>query len=195
MLEVIGARESRAFRVLWMLEELGADYRHIRARPHSPEVTIHNPAGKIPVLVKDGAALTDSTAIIQFLADQDGRFTHPAGSMERARQDGWTALLLDEFDSCVWAAAKHSFVLPEKWRVKDIKPTLRWEFVRSSERLAARLGGGPYLMGSDMTVPDFILAHCLLWARRAKFDHGRPALEDYFGRLSGRPAFKRAAQL
>ena len=169
MIEVIGAAASRAFRVLWMLEELGERYRHVAVKPHAPEVTRISPAGKIPVVIINGEALTDSTAILQHLADRRGVFTCQAGTIERARQDGWTCLLLDEFDACLWAAAKHSFVLPEPVRVNAVKPTLKWEFGKAVGRLAARLGDGPFLMGEPMTVPDFILTHCLVWANVAGF--------------------------
>ena len=64
MYTVIGGVASRTFRVLWMLEELGADYEHRPASPHAEEVTAHSASGKIPVLLDGDAALTDSTAIL-----------------------------------------------------------------------------------------------------------------------------------
>ena len=195
MIEVIGARASRAFRVLWMLEEIGESYRHISVKPHAPEVTRKSPAGKIPVVIINGETLTDSTAILQHLADRHGAFTCPAGTIGRARQDGWTCLLLDEFDACLWAAAKHSFVLPEPVRVKAVKPALKWEFERAAGRLAARMGDGPFLMGESMTVPDFVLTHCLVWANVAGFAHSEPAVDAYYERLRRRPAFQRVSQL
>ena len=105
-------------------------------------------------------ALTDSTAILTFLADRHGALTFPGGSLERARQDGFSQLILDEFDAVLWTAARHSFVLPETLRLPAIKDSLKWEFATNAERLSARLGDGPFLMGSAMTVPDVILTHC-----------------------------------
>ncbi len=195
MIEVIGARASRTFRVLWMLEELGESYRHVSVKPHAPEVTRRSAAGKIPVVIVNGEALTDSTAILQHFADRQGVFTCQAGTVERARQDGWTCLLLDEFDACLWAAAKHSFVLPEAVRVKAVKPALKWEFRKAVGRLAGRLGDGPFLMGESMTVPDFILTHCLVWANVAGFAHSEPGVDAYFDRLRSRPAFQKVSQL
>ena len=84
MYTVIGGVASRTFRVLWMLEELGADYEHRPASPHAEEVTAHSASGKIPVLLDGDAALTDSTAILTYLADKHGALTSPAGSLERA---------------------------------------------------------------------------------------------------------------
>ena len=186
---MIGNMRSRAFRVLWMLEELGEPYVHRSASPHSAEVLKWNLAGKIPVLVEDGVAITDSTAILEYLADKRGRFSSPSGTLERAKQDSWTNFLLDEFDACLWAAARHSFVLPPERRVPDIKETLKWEFARSLKTLASRVGEGPFLMGDNMTVPDFILAHCGLWARVAKFDIDEPKVEERIEHLQSRPAY------
>ena len=193
MLRVIGSLGSRAFRVVWMLEELGLPYEFSPEMPHSEEVLKHNPSGKVPILLADGEALTDSTAIVQYLADAHCRFTFQSGTLERARQDGLTNLLLDEFDACLWMAARHSILLPEERRVRDIKPTLRWEFGRSARRLAACMRSETFLAGPNMTVPDFILAHCLAWAKRAKFTHAEPVLDTYFERMSMRPAYLRAA--
>jgi glutathione S-transferase len=160
MYTVIGTVRTRTARVLWMLEELGLPYQHIAAGPRSAEVLAVNPSGKVPVLVVDEVAISDSTAILQFLADRHGRFTHPAGSVDRARQDSLTQFVLDEFDAILWTASRHSFILPEEHRLPAIKDSLRWEFARSQATLVARMGEGPFLMGADMTVPDLILTHC-----------------------------------
>ena len=91
---VLGSSQSRALRVLWMLEELGLSYQHIPAAPQSEGVVAFNPAGKVPVLIDDGTPVTDFTAIIQYLADKHGGLTHPAGTLKRARQDNLTQFLL-----------------------------------------------------------------------------------------------------
>lgn len=195
MYTVIGTSSSRALRVLWMLEELGERYEHVKAAPQSEGVVAFNPAGKVPVLIVDGTPVTDSTAIIQYLADRHGRFTHPAGTLERARQDSLTQFLLDEFDAALWMAARHSFILPEELRMSGIKNTLRWEFERSQHTLMARMGEGDFLMGEAMTVPDIILTHCLTWALAAKFPIVEHRLTAYLDRMRTRPAFLRATAL
>lgn len=192
MYTVIGTSNSRTLRVLWMLEELGVPYDHVPANPQSDGVVEFNPAGKVPVLVVDGTPVTDSTAILTFLADHHGTMTHKAGSLERARQDSLTQLILDEFDAALWMAARHSFILPEELRMSAIKNTLRWEFERSQRTLLQRMGEGDYLMGEQMTVPDIILAHCLTWALVARFPIVDARLSDYLDRMRARPAFQRA---
>jgi glutathione S-transferase len=189
--QVIGSSKTRALRVLWMLEELGLPYTHIPAGPRSAEAVAANPSGKVPVLVVDGVTLTDSAAILTFLADRHGQFTHAPGSLDRARQDGLTCLIVDELEGPLWMAARHSFVLPEAMRLPAIKDSLKWEFAQSQARLAARLTG-PFVMGDVMTVPDLLLTHCLHWAQGAKFPDLEPVLADYLTRMRGRPAWTRA---
>ena len=191
MYTVIGATRTRAFRVVWMLEEIGQPYELMPLRAGSAEVKAYNPAGKVPLLLADGTTLTDSTAILQFLADRHNAFTYPAGTLDRARQDGFTQLVLDEVEALLWTAARHTFILPEEMRLAEIKPSLKWEFTRNAERLSAQLGGGPFLMGTEMTVPDLILTHCLAWAIAGRFPETDARLADYLAMMRARPAYHR----
>ncbi|MGZ3215244.1 glutathione S-transferase family protein [Paracoccus sp. T5] len=195
MYRVIGTGKSRAFRVLWMLEELGLTYQHVPANPRSEGVAQFNPTGKVPVLIDDGTPITDSTAILTYLADRHGQLTHKAGTLDRARQDSLTQFLLDEFDAALWLAARHSFILPEELRLSAIKNTLRWEFETSQKTLVHRMADGPFLMGDQMTVPDIILGHCLDWALIARFPITEPRLTEHLDRMRGRAAYGRAAAL
>lgn len=188
---LIGSASTRAARPLWMLEELGVPYEHVGAKPHSDPVTHHYPRGKVPVLLVDGEPLTDSTAILQYLADAHGQFTAPAGTMARGRQDSVMQMLLDEFDAVLWTAARHSFILPEEHRVPAIKESLRWEFSRNQAALVRRMGDHPYAAGDTFTIADIVLMHCLIWAKSAKFEIAEPALGAYAARIGARPAFQR----
>ncbi len=189
MYKVIGSINSRTFRVLWALEEMGQPYEHVPDGPRSAEVLAHNPLGKVPVLLDGEEALTDSTAIMIWLADRHGALTAPAGTVARARQDALTFWLVDEFDAILWFAAKHSFVLPKEQRVPEIKDSLKAEFARSVDHFATRISG-EFVMGEAITVPDIIAVHCLNWAISAKFPVENEAVDAYARRLRGRDAFK-----
>ena len=192
MYKVVGTTQSRAGRVIWMLEELGLGFELVVAKPRSAAAFAVNPAGKVPVLIDDGTAITDSTAIMHYLADKHAQLTYPAGTLDRARQDSMTHFLLDELDAALWTAARHSFVLPAEMRVPAIKDTLRWEFARSLKVLDSRMGDGPFVMGAQITVPDIILTECLGWAEDAGFPLAEVRLTDYLARMRTRPAFVRA---
>ena len=192
MYKVVGLPKTRAFRVIWMLEELGEAYDLIEAAPRSEEALQYNPLGKIPALIDGDAILTDSMAIVTYLADKHGKLTAPAGSVARAKQDAMTFWLIDEFDAILWAAAKHSFVFPEEMRVPAIKDSLKAEFERSAKQLSDRLDG-PFLMGDALTVPDILACHCLNWATGAGFQRTNDKLSQYATALRERPAFQAAS--
>lgn len=191
MYTVVGATKSRAFRVIWMLEELGQDYTHIPAGPRSPEAMEYNPSGKIPALVDGDEVLTDSVAIMTYLGDKHGGLTAPAGTPARARQDAMTLWLIDEFDAILWAAAKHSFVFPQEARVPQIKPSLKAEFTRAADLLAERLEG-PFLMGDQITIPDILAVHCINWSIGAGFPRLNDKINTWAKSLRDRDAFKAA---
>ena len=194
MYTVVGSAKSRAARVLWMLAELDQPFTHIPAAPQSAEARTHNPSGKVPTLIDGDATITDSTAILTYLADKHRLFTAPAGTLARAKQDSLTHFLLDEFDALLWTSARHSFVLPEEMRLPAIKTSLKWEYARSLTRLAALLQG-PYLMGDQMTVPDIIAAHCLGWGLGIRFPEPNSTLTTYLTFMRARPAFAHAMSM
>lgn len=190
---VVGHPRSRAMRLILMLEELQQPYAVIPAAPHSAEAKAANPEGKIPALKVGETCLTDSVAIMQFLADRHGALTFPAGTVERARQDGHLMFVLDEIEGALWHAAKHLKMLPEDRRAPAAADTARWEFDRAMAKLAARLGEGPFLMGGTCTVPDILAGHCFTWAQGMGWTIPE-ALADYAERLKSRPARERALE-
>lgn len=194
MYTVFGTPLARTFRVLWTLEELELPYTLEPHFSHSPPIKAVNPSGKVPILKVGDDFVTDSSAIITYLADKHGKLTAAAGTIERAKQDAVTNLLLDEMDAVLWTAARHTFILPEERRFPEIKDSLRWEFVRNTNRLADRLQG-PFLIGEDLSIADIICVHCLNWAVTAKFPVESDKLLEYAENLRSRDAFQKVAAL
>ena len=114
MYKVIGKTNTRAMRVLWAMHEIGLEFNHIKVAAQSVEAQKANISGKVPSLILNDITITDSTAIITYLADKYAQLTYPAGTIERAQQDSFTQFILDELDSILWSAARHSFVLPKE---------------------------------------------------------------------------------
>jgi len=189
MYKLIGSIKTRAFRVAWMLEELGQPYELVPAAPRSDEARAFNPTGKVPALMDGDTLLTDSVAIMQYLADKHALLTAPAGTTARARQDAMLFWLIDEFDAILWAAAKHSFVFPQDQRVPEIKASLKAEFARSAAALSAQLDG-PFLMGDAISVPDLLAVHCINWSIGAGFEPLDEKLAAWAAGIRKRDAFK-----
>ena len=190
MYKVLGIAQSRAFRVLWMLEEIGECYEHISAKPGSSEILKFNVSGKVPVLLDGKDVLTDSSAIVSYLGDKHKKLSFQSGSIERAYQDSMVFRIIDEVDMILWLAARHSFILPEERRVNAIKPSLKWEFERNIDRIMSEKES-KFLMGDEFMLPDIILAHCGNWARSAKFPLENRRFNDYINLCYDRPAVRR----
>src|SRR5580692_456717 len=87
-LRIYGIARTRAFRVLWMAEELGLDYEHIAietgpAGARQPGYLAVNPNGRLPAIDNDGFIMWESLAINIYLAKK-----HAAGSLYPATPQG-----------------------------------------------------------------------------------------------------------
>ncbi len=196
MYTVIGSPKTRAFRVMWMLEELGQPYEIDPTAPRSASLGPINPSLKVPILKDGNDHIIDSVAICQYLADKHKHFTHPAGTIARAHQDSFTQFAVDDVEGALWVASKHTFALPEEYRVPDVKRACRFDFDRAMTSLSQRLGSKTFVMGDGFgdgfTVPDLLLGHCGGWAASMGWTIPDGNVTDYIARVRARPAFERA---
>lgn len=189
MYTLYGSRKTRCFRAAWMLEELGVPYKVVPEAPHAPQVCALNPTGKVPVMVADDLVLTDSTAILTFLADKHSALTEAPCTTARAAQDAVTQRLLDELEGPLWNAAKHSYILPECERVSDIIPANAREFVSNLDAIARDMTGD-YAAGDKFSIADIICVQLLSWAIFMQFPITNEKIKAYSKRMRARPAFQ-----
>lgn len=196
MYTLIGSPKSRAFRVLWTLEELEISYDINGAAPQSDDILAINPSGKVPALMVNDEIIIDSVAIMQFLADKHGKLTHPAGTLQRAHQDSFTQLFCDELDGTCWVMAKHNFVMPKELRQKAaVRPALEWDIKRALTTLEARIGDGMWLTGDTFTIADMLLLHCCTWMDVCGFEQPTGKTASLIDRIKARPAYSRALEI
>src|SRR4029453_16020208 len=114
---------TRSMRVRWTLQELGADFEPIRvnllAGEHRrPEFLKINPAGKLPVLIDGDLVLTETVAIVHYLAE---KYSHkgllPAGHNERAQVTRWLLFPATELEQPLWRISRHTALYPEEQRL------------------------------------------------------------------------------
>ena len=191
MYKLIGSPKTRAFRVMWMLEELGQDYELDPVGPRDKSLAAINPSLKVPVLKDGDDHIIDSVAICQYLADKHGQMTFPAGTIQRGHQDSFTQFAVDDVELPLWVAAKHKFVLPEEYRVPDVKRACQFDFDRAMTAFSQRLGKKTYVMGDTFTVPDLLLGHCSGWAKSTGWTIPEGNVADYIARIRARPAFQK----
>ena len=200
MITVYGIGPSRSTRVVWTLEEIGTDYDYVKVdlmgggtrRPPFSEL---NPFGTVPVLKDHDLVLTESGAICLYLCEKfpDAGLLPPVGEPDRARCLKWAFFVTSELEQPLWTKAKHTFALPEDWRVPAVKDTANREFERAVAVLAGDLGDAEYLVGGRFSVADILVGHTLAWAGSAKM----PLPDNvaaYAKRVLARPALARARE-
>src|SRR5438128_8022646 len=89
---------TRDLRVLWALEEMGLPYEivgmdHPKHDLDSDEFRAKNPFGQIPVIDDDGVVVTESGAILLYLARKSGRL-NGHGAAEQAQVLRWSIAAL-----------------------------------------------------------------------------------------------------
>ena len=189
MIKLHGGPNSRTFRVMWMLEELGQPYDIDPIPPREKKLEAINPSLKVPILKDGDDYVIDSVAICQYLADKHKALTFPAGTIARAHQDSFTQFAVDDVESGLWQASKHTFALPPEYRVEDAKRACIFDFDRAMKALSARLGSKAFVMGDTFTVPDLLLGHCAGWAKAFGWTVPDGNVTDYFARIAARPAY------
>lgn len=192
--------QSRAQRILWLLEETGAPYElvshDLEARTHkTPEFLKLNPHGKIPTLVDRGpdgtseTVVTESAAIVLHVADAvpEAGLAPLPGSVERGPYLTWVV-----YAASVLEPALMDAFFPRK--DKSVSPMMvGWpSFDDALARVAEAVRPGPWLAGDAFTAADLTIGSFLGWLYGwGKLpDPGR--FEDYLGRIAERPAHKRA---
>ncbi len=196
MYKLYGSPTSRAARIMWALEELGQPYEIVKAKAHSPEVLAVSAIGKVPVLTDGDFAVTDSMAIMLYLADKHGALTFPVGSQERARMMALIFFALDEIEGALWTLGKHAFkMLPEGVLCAEaIKPSCVYEFERAMKTLETLLGDGPFVMGETFTVADILLGHLGGWAKAMGMPTPPEKVAAYMERIRARPGWQAVAK-
>jgi glutathione S-transferase len=187
--------------VRWTLQELGVDFEAITvnlpAGEHrQPEFLKLNPAGKIPVLVDGDLILTESVAIVLYLAEKyRDRNLIPTDLCQRAEHDRWLLFAATELEQPLWRIARHSFLYPENRRLPADIALAGEDFRPMAQVLETHMQDRPFVMGEHVTVADFVLAYTLDWANEAKLLDRCPRLVAYMEQMYARPqAAPRIAQ-
>ncbi|MET4695994.1 glutathione S-transferase family protein [Endozoicomonas lisbonensis] len=203
MISLYGSGQARSFRALWALEEAGLDfeYHHVKiGQPDEggsrhPSYLALNSQGKIPTLVHDDLVLTESAAIVNYIAAlaPEKQLMPLVDNAMRAKYDEFCFFVLSDLEQPLWTTGKHRFVLPKDYRVEAVLETAQWEFKRSLKALDQYMDGQEYVVGNHFTCADILLAQTINWALRFEFEVPEP-YQEYRERLYQRPACQRAAE-
>ena len=188
--------QARSFRVLWLLEEIGADYALVRhsifdKALRAPGFRALSPAGRVPALEIDGTVLAESGAIIEYLCETRApELGRAPGSAERAAWLQWLHYAETLGQHLANLTQQHG-VLREDWMRSPV--LMRLEARRLAlalDAVSAAVSGRDWLLASGFSAVDVAVGYSVATARR--FVPLDPALAAYHARLAARPAFARA---
>ena len=201
-LKIYGVARSRAFRTLWMAQELGLDYEHVKVdmatgETRRPEHLALNPNGHIPVIDDNGFILWESMAINLYLAKKYGADgLYPTRLEDEARAWQWSFWGMTEVERPVLTALFHRALYPENQRNAAEADAAEKTLAQPLGVLDGALGRTAYLLGGHFTVADLNVASILSWARPAQIDMSPfPRVAEWLRNCAERPAARAARQM
>lgn len=192
-----GGGSGNGYKVWLFLNLLGIgyDYQPVDVpggETRTPTFLAINPAGKIPVLeMADGQRLTESNAILFFLAERHGPDWIPADAVDRARMLAWM----------FWEQYSHEpyIAVLRYWRhFIEMTETHRRQLPEKTERgyaaldiMEMQLGRTDWLVGASPTLADLSLYAYTHVADEGGFDLTRyPGINAWLDRVAALPGYR-----
>ncbi len=183
---------TRDLRVLWALEEIGLPYEivgmdHPNHDLDSPAYRALNPFGQIPVIDDDGVVVSESGAILLYLARKTGKLM-PRDLAEEAQVLRWSVAALNTIELPILSL----------WFVnltggKESKPSEAlhdWADMRLKQ-LDGWLETRQFIATADFTVADILMTHVLDAGTQKEMLKPYANLLAYRARCTERPAWQK----
>lgn len=199
MLRLHFAPNSRAGRILWLLEELDLPYELNRMDFHpkdlkSDEHRARHPLGRVPVLDDDDVSIYESGAIVEYVLER-----HKNGGLKPAVDSPHFPAYLQWFHYCegmvmppVNTIVVQTVLLPPERRDEKALEQAKRLLTKSLIAVEEALAGKDYLIG-DFSAADIMLGHaCFMSNRLGCVPDDMVNLKAYVERIAARPAFQKA---
>jgi len=185
---------SRGRIARWMLEEIGEPYETTMldygGSMKAAEYLSINPLGKVPALVHGERVLTETTAICAYLAD-----AFPAAGLapdlaDRADYYRWMFFSAGPLESALMNRGMGVEVPEDKRGVVgygDIATLL--------DMLESACTRHAFLAGASFSAADVSVGSQIGFGLQFGTIEKRPAFEDYWARVSGREAYRKASAI
>jgi len=183
------------------LREAGAEFELHRVdfasdQQRTPEYLAMNPKGRVPLLVTDRGPLTETPAILAWIAQ-----THPEAGL--APTDPWAFAQMQSVNAYLcatlhvnhahgrraarWADAESSHA--------DMAAKVPQTVGESFRHIEEEVFQGPFVMGDGLSVADAYLYTVSRWMETDKVDPARfPRVHEHRTRMQARPAVQAALE-
>ena len=183
---------TRDLRALWALEESGLPYRlerldFARGELAGPAYRRVNPFGHIPSIDDGGFTLFESAAIVLYVAERSARLL-PGTREGRARAQQWAFAAVNTVEpAIVELFSIDAFFADQPWS-RQRRPAVVEQVKRRLATLDGELAARPYLLGSEFSAPDILMATVLRVAQSDLLS-AAPNAAAYLARCEARPAW------
>ena len=202
MLTLHFAPNSRAGRIVWLLEELELEYdiNKMAFNPKdlkSDEHRARHPLGRVPVLDDGDVRIYESGAIVEYVIER-----HKNGGLKPEVSDPLYPEYLQWFHYCegmvmppVNTIVVQTLLLPPERRDETVLGQAQRLLAKALEPVDESLAGRDYLIGA-FSAADVMLGHaCFMSNRLGCVSDEMANLKGYVERISERPAFKTAIEM
>lgn len=199
MMKLHFAPNSRAGRIVWLLEELELPYELNRMDFHpkdlkSDEHRARHPLGRVPVLDDGDVSIFESGAIVEYVLER-----HKNGGLKPAVDSPQFPEYLQWFHYCegmimppMNTIVVQTILLPPDRRDETVLAQAQRLLTRALAPVEAALEGREYLIG-DFSAADIMLGHSMYMSNLTGSVTGEMTnIKAYIERIEQRPAFQKA---
>ena len=199
MLTLHFSSNSRAQRVLWLLEELQLEYNLNKIKFHPSELKSdehrkRHPLGRVPVLEDKEITIYESGAIVEYLIAR-----HSNGELKPEVSDPAFPNYLQWFHYCegmimppMNTIVVHTLILPEERRNEEVLRQAKNLLTKALLPVNQLLEKNKYLIDKFSGV-DFMLGHSLYMSNKLKCVHDEMInIKNYLNLIIDREAFQKA---
>ena len=181
------------------LEEAGAEYEAVRLDfgandQRKPDYLKINPKGRVPALITDAGILTETPAILAYIAQ-----VFPKANLAPLT-DPFAFARVQAFNSylCSTAHVNHAHLgRGSRWAdnaasIEDMKRKVPKNVGEGFALMESEMVEGPWVMGKAYTICDPYLFTVARWLERDSVDIARfPKIHKHHKRMAERPAVKK----
>ena len=203
MLKIYGQPRSRAFRVLWMANELGIKYEHIpvsimadKPECKEPWYVELNPNARVPTIDDDGFVMWESGAINLYLAEKYKCALFPQTPHGRGRMLQWAFYIANDVEPSLITMFQNRVLFPPEKRNAALADAAEAQLAAKLKLLDEHLAKNIYFGGNAWDMADFMVASVVYTLFAIKYDLSKyPKFGAWLMASIERPAAKEARKL
>lgn len=180
------------------LEEAGADYQAVRLSfasedQRKPDYLAINPKGRVPALVTERGVLTETPAILAFVAQSfAGANLAPTDPFAFGEVQAFNSYLCSTVHIAHAHRPRASRWTDDEAAIKAIRAKVPQNMTDCFDLIESRMFVGPWVMGDSYTIADPYLFAITRWLESDSVDPRRFAkVWDHHNRMLERPAVTR----